>query len=192
MYFYTSSNSFNATEFNNKHIIWIVPIGYLKFGENPIIHPNYVFPQAILKLRSQEFGNDEIHLSCERVRIAVLVCSMQSTCIQYAACKWNCIFDVIACRCSNKNTVWWCIAQYYLLLCTCCMVSTYSQATRRDQNQCSLGSFGLVIKLRDCDIGLERDSSPVEREKKMKRERTRPCTSNHRCRENRYAYKCSN
>ena len=48
------------------------------------------------------------------------------------------------------------------------MVSTYSQATRRDQNQCSLGSFGLVIKLRDCDIGLERDSSPVEREKKWK------------------------
>ena len=109
----------------------------------------------------------------------------------YAACKWNCIFDVIASKCSNKNTVWWCITQYYLLLCTCCMVSTYSQATRRDQNQCSLGSFGLVIKLRDCDIGLERDSSPVEREK-MKGERTRPCTSNHRCRENRYAYKCSN
>jgi len=46
------------------------------------------------------------------------------------------------------------------------MVGTYSPATRRDQNQCILGSFGLVIKLRDCGLGLERDSSPVEREKK--------------------------
>ena len=71
------------------------------------------------------------------------------------------------------------------------MVSTYSQATRRDQNQCSLGSFGLVIKLRDCDIGLERDSSPFEREK-MKREREPDLAPQTINAENRYAYKCAN
>ena len=69
------------------------------------------------------------------------------------------------------------------------MVSTYSPAARRNQNQCSLGSFGLVIKLRDCDIGLERDSSPVEREKNEKRENP---TLHLKSSENRYAYECSN
>ena len=71
------------------------------------------------------------------------------------------------------------------------MVGTYSPATRRDQNQCSLGSFGLVIKLRDCDIGLERDSSPFERKKNEKREREPDLAPQTINAENRYAYECA-
>ena len=102
---------------------------------------------------------------------------------------WHCNYSCIAYRYGNRNTVWWCIEQYNPLLWTCYMVSTYSPAARRNQNQCSLGSFGLVIKLRDCDIGLERDSSPVEREKNEKRENP---TLHLKSSENRYAYECSN
>ena len=98
--------------------------------------------------------------------LQIALCSIMLNANEIQFCYW-------LLRCSNRNTVWWCIAQYSPLICTCCMVGTYSQATRRDQNQCSLGSFGLVIKLRDCDIGLERDSSSFER-KKMKRERENP------------------